>query len=93
MFYNGGGETLERVAKRGGRRPIPGTIPGQIGWGSEQLGLVEDIPAHCREVGLVTFWSLPTQSIQWFNVLFLTGSVLSVSKQQRKKKKMWRTTL
>jgi len=22
--------------------------PGQVGWGSEQPGLAEDVPAHCR---------------------------------------------
>jgi len=34
------------------RCPIPGNIQGQFGWGSEQPGLVEDVPAHCRRVGL-----------------------------------------
>ena len=28
--------------------PIPGNIQGQAGQGSEQLDLVEDVPAHCR---------------------------------------------
>ena len=44
-------ETLEEVAQRGGRRPIPGDVLGQLGRGSEQPGLVEDVPAHCRGVG------------------------------------------
>jgi len=35
---------------RGG--PIPGNIQGQVGQRSEHLGLVEDIPAHCVDVGL-----------------------------------------
>ena len=52
MFYDEGGETLERVAQRGGRCPIPGNLQGQAGWGSEQPDLVEDVPAHCRGVGL-----------------------------------------
>jgi len=52
LFYDEGGETLERVAQRGGRCPIPGNIQGQAEWGSDQPGLVEDVPAHCREVGL-----------------------------------------
>jgi len=52
FFYNVGGETLERVALRGGGGPIPGSIQGQVGLGSEQPGLVEDVPAHCRGVGL-----------------------------------------
>ena len=49
MFYAEGGETL---AHRGGRCPIPGNIPGRVGRGSEQPGLAEDVPAHCRGVGL-----------------------------------------
>ena len=44
--------TLEQVAQRSGRCSIPGNIQGQVGWGSEQPGLVEDVPAHCRAVGL-----------------------------------------
>jgi len=35
--------------------PIPGNIQGQVGWGSEQPGVVEDLPAHCRRVGLDGF--------------------------------------
>ena len=31
---------------------IPGIIQGQVGWDSEQPDLVEDVPAHCRGVGL-----------------------------------------
>ena len=52
MFYNEGGETLEQVAQRGGRCPMPGNIQGQVGRGSKQTDLVEDVPAHCRGVGL-----------------------------------------
>jgi len=37
---------------RGGRCPIPGKVQGQIGQGSELPDLVEDVPAHCRGVGL-----------------------------------------
>jgi len=47
-----GGETLERAAHRRGQCPIPGNIPGQAGWGSEQPAPVEDVPAHCRGIGL-----------------------------------------
>jgi len=43
---------LERVAQRGGRCPIPGNMPSQVGWGSEQPDPVEDVPACGREVGL-----------------------------------------
>ena len=45
-------ETLEQVAQRGGRCPIPGNIQGQVGLGSEAPDLVEDVPAHCRGVEL-----------------------------------------
>ena len=40
---------------RSGRYPIPGTIQGQVGRGSEQPDLVEDVPAFCRRVGLDVF--------------------------------------
>ena len=51
IFYHEGGETLERVAQRGTGDPIPGNIPGQVGRGSEQPGLVEDIPAPAGSLG------------------------------------------
>jgi len=51
MFYSEGGETLEWVAQRGSGGPIPGNIRGQVGQGSEQHSLVEDVPAHCRRLG------------------------------------------
>jgi len=47
-----------RVVKRWHRLPrlvqcpIPGNIQGQVGRGSEQHDLVEDVPAHYRRVGL-----------------------------------------
>ena len=64
IFYTEGGETLARVAQRGCRCPIPGNIPGQIGRGSEHPDLVEDVPGHCRGVGLDDLWkSLPTRTI------------------------------
>jgi len=52
IFYLEGGETLAQVPQRSGRYPIPGNIQGQAAWGSEQPGLVEDLSAHCRVVGL-----------------------------------------
>ena len=52
IFCAEGGETLAQVAQRGGRCPVPGNIQGQVGQGSEQPDLVEDVPAHCRGVGL-----------------------------------------
>ena len=48
MMHHEGSETLEQVTQRGGRCPIPGNIQGQVGQGSEQPDLVEDVPAHCR---------------------------------------------
>jgi len=51
FFYDEGGETLGQIAQRGSGGPIPGNIQGQARCGSEQPGLVEDIPAHCRGVG------------------------------------------
>jgi len=47
-----GGDTQEQIAQRGRGGPTPRNIPGQVGWDSEQPGLVEDTPVHCREIGL-----------------------------------------
>jgi len=52
FFYNECGEALELVAQRGSGSPISGNIQGQVGQGSEQPGLVEDVHTHCRELGL-----------------------------------------
>jgi len=52
LFHHEGGETLEQVAQRSSGGPVPGNIQGQVGQGSEQAGLVEDVPAHCRGIGL-----------------------------------------
>jgi len=52
ILYCEHGETLDQVAQRGGRCPIPRNIQGQAGQGSEQPDLVEDIPAYCKGVGL-----------------------------------------
>ena len=46
IFYHEGGETLEQVAQRSCRCPIPGSVQGQIGWGFEEPDLVKDVPAH-----------------------------------------------
>jgi len=40
FFYGEGGETLEQIAQRSSGGLIPGNIRGQVGWGSEQPGLV-----------------------------------------------------
>ena len=39
---------MSQIAQRGGRCPIPGNIPGQVGLGSEYPDPGEDVPAHCR---------------------------------------------
>jgi len=49
---------LERIVQRGGKCPVPGNIQGQVGQVSEQPDLVEDVPAHCRGVGLDDFKGL-----------------------------------
>lgn len=41
-------------------RPIPGSVQRQIGWGSEQPRLVEDVIAHGRQFR--TRWSLKASS-------------------------------
>jgi len=33
--------------------PLPGGVQGQVGWSSNQPGLVEDIAAHGRGVGTI----------------------------------------
>ena len=40
-FYVEGGEALAQVSQRGSRCPIPGHIPGQVGWGSEKPDLLK----------------------------------------------------
>jgi len=56
---------LEQVVQGDGRCPIPGSVQGQAGWGSEQPDLVEGVPAHRRGLGLMTSngRSPPTQAI------------------------------
>jgi len=46
---------LERIAQRGSEGPIPRNIQGQVGQVSEQPGLVENVPAHCRRLGQMSF--------------------------------------
>ena len=53
--------------QRSCRYPLLRIVQGQVGWSSEQPGLVEDVPAHGRGIG--TRWSLrslPTLTILWF---------------------------
>ena len=64
QLHNAVKERMEQITQRGGRCPIPQNIPGQAGRGSEQPDPGEDVPAHCRGVGLDGHQrSLPTQSI------------------------------
>ena len=64
IFYNESGEALAQVARRGCGCPIPGSVQGQVGWGFEQAGLVEGVPAHGMGVGTgCSLRSLPTQTI------------------------------
>lgn len=51
-FYNESGKTLEQIAQRDCRLPIPADIQGQVGHGSEQSDLDEDVAAHCKGVGI-----------------------------------------
>jgi len=64
ILYSEGGEALAPVAQRSCGCPCPGSIQGQVGWGFEQPGLVEGVPAHGRGVGTRCYiiW-LPTQTI------------------------------
>jgi len=43
-------ETVEQVAQRVGRCPVPGNTQGQVRWGFEHPCLVEGVPAHGRGV-------------------------------------------
>lgn len=44
------GEALAQIALKGGGCTIPGNIQSQVGQGSEQPHLVEDVPVHCRGI-------------------------------------------
>jgi len=50
------GEALAQVAQRSCGCPISGSVQGRIGWGFEQPGLVEGVPA--RGSGFGTGWSI-----------------------------------
>ena len=41
---------MEQVIQRNSGCPIPGSVQGQFGWGFEQPGLVEGVPAHGRGI-------------------------------------------
>jgi len=50
MLHHEGGETLAQVAQTSCGCPLPSSVQGQVGWGFERPGLVEDVPAHGRGV-------------------------------------------
>ena len=52
MLCNNSDETLAQVAQKGGQWPMLRNIQGEVERGSEQHGLVEDVPAYCRGIGL-----------------------------------------
>jgi len=56
ILYSEGCEALAQVAQRSCGCSLPGSAQGQVGWSSEQPGLVEVVPAHGRGGG--TRWSL-----------------------------------
>jgi len=43
--------TMEQAAQRSCGCPLPGSVQGQVGWGSEQPRPMEGVPAHGRGVG------------------------------------------
>jgi len=43
---------MKWVAQRICECLLPGSVQGQVGWSSEPPGLVEDVPAHGRGVGI-----------------------------------------
>jgi len=64
IYFYEGDETLKQVSQRSSGGLIPGNLQGQVGRGSEQPGVVDDIPACCWAVGLDDLYRcLPTQSV------------------------------
>jgi len=53
FFYHKRGETLGQITQRGSGGSVSRNIQSHVGWGSEQPGLVEDIPTYCSRVGLM----------------------------------------
>jgi len=67
LHYEGSEALEQQVAQRNCGCPLPGGVQVQAGWGFEQPGLVEGVPAHSRWVGTRrSLRSLPTQTILWF---------------------------
>jgi len=51
ILHYEGGEALEQVDQRSCGCPLPGSVHSQAGWGFEQPGVVEGVPAHGTGVG------------------------------------------
>jgi len=70
ILYSEGCEALEQVAQRSCGYPLPGSVQGQVGWGFEQPGLVEDVPAHGRGGWNQMIFKVPSKPnhsmILWF---------------------------
>lgn len=50
VFDNKSRETPDWIAQRGSGCPIPERIQGQAIWDSDQTDLVENVPAHGRNI-------------------------------------------
>lgn len=61
---------MEEVAQRSCQCPIPESIQGQTGWGFQQPGLMETVPAHGRELELDDLPS-PSQPKLFFQSVIL----------------------
>jgi len=68
-----------------------GNIQGQVGWGSEQPDLIQDVPAHCRGVGLDDLWrTLPAQSILWlYDSMIVPSDTKSLHINRGPGQKLW----
>ena len=63
VLYCEGGEELAQVAQRYCGCPVPGSVQGQVGWGLEQPGLLEGVPAYGRVWNQMILRSFPTLAI------------------------------
>lgn len=51
FLYSKGGKVLGQVVQGSGGCPISGGVQGEAGWGFEQTGQVEGVPAQGTEGG------------------------------------------
>jgi len=62
ILHSEGGEALEQAAQSSCGCPLPGSVQAQVGWGFEQPGILEGVPAHgCSN--LFPGWNLTTFSV------------------------------